>query len=1246
MEEFDDYTTVRSRSLEEDKFVPGTDAVVVRYTLRVYGTAFALMLFAFCVFRKRYPRLYNVRRWATKLKCELAQKEYGFISWMWEVYSPSDDEILDQCGMDALCFLRTIQFGLKVSCVGIFNSLWLLPMYATAEESSETSNVEDPVQQLTTSHLPSQSRRFIGTVIGAYIIFLYTMYLMLGEFEWYTETRHKFLSKRTPRNYAIYVSGIPKEYQSSHLLLEYFQSCFSRRSLLEAHVAMDIPALFKQDVNRAALVAKLEHALAVKQIYGYSPTHLNLRDLSQKVNSIEAYENELRQMNKDIGNSVRRMHGQNDRLRGNLEASVNSRMLTIDTEDSVPLSPTSHRRRLDSDTLQLFPLTDSPHHIRQRRSNGDYTMNGTKQSIFRDRPSITEIAKEEWEHEIDEESVRDSDRDEWDDEIDRGSVQDSKESEVNSILPTPHRKRNTSSSGAKQQCFPPEEPIEEQSAHVSVNEPVDEDVDAAITQWNDAMMLATGTPVSFDCNKKNDAKQATIQQWNDDVSVTGTLVSSSTRSKVNNDHFEDDLESNTGTRVSFESEMKNDAGQAAINQWNGAERLLSFFNVASKTNNVIDVDLESTPVSFECETENDSKQAAINQWNDAMSLGTGGTPVSLNVSSKINRGIDVDLETAVDIETAVGVDDSQTMDETDADTPTNFEGAGTLPLTGSRQSASYGNLSIDSEASDTTITPLGRMMKGHNALKSAVLGSSDQLVKVVTGSSSKAVVRGVGDAMREVNVDNLKKVTDMGIRTLKTQGVKSIKQVTQQVTNVGTYAISEVVHTAKDIIVRSEDGVPRDAGFVIFTKLSTTHAALQMIHNSKPYVMDVEEAPDPDDIYWDNVGKSNRSRQFGQVLSFMLSAILCFFWTIPVSFISGLSEIESLKRSIPFLEKMVEKNPWMEQLLAQIAPLLLIGLNLLLPLILREFAKVEGHIASSALEASLFVKLSAFMIIQTFFVSAISGGVYAELTKMLEKPREMVDLLANSLPTRGTYFVQIVLVTTFLGQGLELLRVYPLAIAFARSKIGPNLTEKERNTPFREFLRPLSDPQEFEHAEVFANVVLYFMVIFVYAIISPIINYFMVLCFLVMGSGYRYQFIANYPSTNDSGGKLFSGFMTICLVCMVIAQITLVGLLALKKATYALPCMAPLLIITIGFTLYLRGRHFYVTNHLPTRDCLQLDRQYHTEGKVDFEFVKSKYLQPTLQVADVHPDVEDAVTGESRFAYVHAGLRMLKIPHM
>ena len=75
-----------------------------------------------------------------------------------------------------------------------------------------------------------------------------------------------------------------------------------------------------------------------------------------------------------------------------------------------------------------------------------------------------------------------------------------------------------------------------------------------------------------------------------------------------------------------------------------------------------------------------------------------------------------------------------------------------------------------------------------------------------------------------------------------------------------------------------------------------------------------------------------------------------------------------------------------------------------------------------------------------------------------------MDLLATSLPSQSTYFIQISFVSIVVQGGMELLRVVPIVMATLRSFIGPRLTEKEKGTTFLG-LRPLNDPSKFSHAD-------------------------------------------------------------------------------------------------------------------------------------------------------------------------------------
>lgn len=371
------------------------------------------------------------------------------------------------------------------------------------------------------------------------------------------------------------------------------------------------------------------------------------------------------------------------------------------------------------------------------------------------------------------------------------------------------------------------------------------------------------------------------------------------------------------------------------------------------------------------------------------------------------------------------------------------------------------------------------------------------------------------------------------------------------------------------------------------------------------------------DVFWINVGKTHKELQLGKLISFGLTVTLCLLWTIPMGFISTLSSIEGLRGEFKAVDELLNKYTWLEPLFAQLAPLLIIVANEALKMILEMLSGLEGPISGAVVQAKLFTKLSSFMIIQTFFVTAIGGSIVSELSAMIQEPALIIDLLAKTLPTQSTFYIQILLVDTFLSMGLELLRVMPVATATIRSCVGPNLTEKERSTTWMGLLRPLSAPAEFEHANLLAGTVLYFTVFFVYAALAPITTIFMLLCFTLMAAGYRHQFVYIYPTFPDSGGKLWVAFLRMLPACMIIAEITIVGMLALSKAGTASAIMIPLLVITILFTVYIHQKHFALTEHLPAKDAVLVDLR---NSEMNFDFLKDLYVQPEMRDRELLPE--------------------------
>jgi Late exocytosis, associated with Golgi transport/Calcium-dependent channel, 7TM region, putative phosphate/Cytosolic domain of 10TM putative phosphate transporter len=583
------------------------DWSVLRTTLLLYLPTFVLIVLLFCFLRRRHPAVYNVRNSVTRLHSPLAEKAYGYLEWTWKIMSISEDDIFQHCGMDAVCLLRILRLGLRLSCAGVFCSIFLIPVYVTASTDDGTT---DKYVQTTTTNIPEGSHRFTATVLAAYIIFGYTMYSVVTEFQWFTVTREKFLTAKVVRNYTVYVSGIPRQYRSNTALARFFQKVISVESVFSAAVALDIPKLTAAINRQEYLQLQLERA----QI------------------------------------------------------------------------------------LHALKSTASPTEIIEHRREIIH---------YQDQLKIVQ------------------------DEI--------------------------------------------------------RDLRALIEERRDAAITETDVP----------------QQHVSSSIVASSLLVGSVKRSGNSPNNENTLALDDEKKTA--TSAKKDLGS----------------------------------------------QAGTRDPQGSFARDRKGRSLAVNVrrSTRI-------LESGED-EESLGLSDSE----------------------------SHGCKS-ESQSSDRT--------------------------EFVTVAS---------------------------------RGLREIGELVAKAVGLGA----------------DDEGKPLDAGFVTFTKLSAVTVALQVVHSQKPFQMDVVEAPAPGEVLWKNVGLQHKSLQMGKLLAFAFTTALCIFWTVPVTFLVSLTEVNALQTKMPFLQDWLEAAPWLEPLLNQIAPLLLSFLDaVILPLLLTETSKLAGVLGMSHLEASLFVKLAAF----------------------------------------------------------------------------------------------------------------------------------------------------------------------------------------------------------------------------------------------------------------------------------------------
>lgn len=297
-----------------------TQTETLRTTCEIYVSIFAGLFLIFILVRPKYPRFYNIKKSYANLSTPIAQESYGHVSWMWKVFTQfSYEMIADQCGMDAVTTIRLLEFGVKLSAVGIFNSIYLMPIYSSMGNMTSVTNLAsdyqnitqayDPVVAVSLSNLPQGSSAAYATTFSAYIFFGFAMYFIAKDFQWFTSLRHDFLSKERVQNYTVYLSGLPKELQSNAAIHDYFSHCFSHNENIVADVALalKIPNLEKKTQKRDKILPKLEHAITVKEVKGETPFHKTKLCGGQQVESIPTWTKELEDLNLEISEEIDRI---------------------------------------------------------------------------------------------------------------------------------------------------------------------------------------------------------------------------------------------------------------------------------------------------------------------------------------------------------------------------------------------------------------------------------------------------------------------------------------------------------------------------------------------------------------------------------------------------------------------------------------------------------------------------------------------------------------------------------------------------------------------------------------------------------------------------------------------------------------------------------------------------------------------------------------------------------------------------
>ncbi|KAK1389060.1 Calcium permeable stress-gated cation channel 1 [Heracleum sosnowskyi] len=400
------------------------------------------------------------------------------------------------------------------------------------------------------------------------------------------------------------------------------------------------------------------------------------------------------------------------------------------------------------------------------------------------------------------------------------------------------------------------------------------------------------------------------------------------------------------------------------------------------------------------------------------------------------------------------------------------------------------------------------------------------------------------------------------------------------------------------------------AAFVSFKTRWAAAVCAQTQQSRNPTVWLTEWAPEPRDVYWDNLAIPYVSLTIRRLVVAVAFFFLTFFFMIPITIVQTLANIEGIEKAVPFLKPMIEKKAVKSFIQGFLPGIALKIFLIFLPSILMLMSKFEGFSSVSKLERRSASRYYVFQFVNVFLGSIISGTAFQQLNNFIhQSANEIPKTIGVSIPMKATFFITYIMVDGWAGVAGEILRLKPL-IMYHLKNFFLVKTEKDR--------KEAMDPGSIDFYTGEPQIQLYFLLGLVYAVVSPILLPFIVIFFGLAFLVYRHQIINVYSQKYESAAAFWPDVHVRIIVALVVSQLLLMGLLSTKGAAQSTPLLIALPVLTICFHIFCKGRYEPAFVRFPLqeakmKDILERTREPNLNLK---EYLRNAYLHPVFKGGD------------------------------
>ncbi|XP_008799225.1 calcium permeable stress-gated cation channel 1-like [Phoenix dactylifera] len=382
-----------------------------------------------------------------------------------------------------------------------------------------------------------------------------------------------------------------------------------------------------------------------------------------------------------------------------------------------------------------------------------------------------------------------------------------------------------------------------------------------------------------------------------------------------------------------------------------------------------------------------------------------------------------------------------------------------------------------------------------------------------------------------------------------------------------------------------------------------------------------EWAPEPRDIYWQNLPIPFVSLIVRRLIIAVAFFFLTFFFMIPIAFVQSLANIEGIEKAAPFLKSIIEVHVIKSFIQGFLPGIALKIFLIFLPAILMLMSKFEGFISLSTLERRSASKYYLFLIVNVFLGSIITGTAFEQLhTFIKQSANEIPKTIGVSIPMKATFFITYIMVDGWAGIAGEILRLKPLVIYHLKNFFLVK-TEKDREEAM--------DPGSIDFGSSEPQIQLYFLLGLVYAVVTPFLLPFIIIFFGLAYVVFRHQIINVYNQEYESGAAFWPAVHGRIICALIISQLLLLGLLSTKQAAQSTPLLIALPILTISFHRFCKNRYEPAFVKYPLQEAMMKDTLEHArEPNLDLKsYLLNAYIHPVFKDEE---DDDNFSMGEER----------------